>query len=40
MAEVEARKQEDELLADARLVDPAATDEALVEAAKLGDHLV
>jgi RNA polymerase sigma-70 factor, ECF subfamily len=39
MAEVEARKREDELLADARLVDPAATDESLVEAAKLGDHL-
>jgi RNA polymerase sigma-70 factor, ECF subfamily len=38
MAEVDSRKQQDELLANAKLVDPAATDEALVAAAKLGDH--
>jgi RNA polymerase sigma-70 factor, ECF subfamily len=35
MAEVDSRKQKDELLANAKLVDP---DEALVAAAKLGDH--
>jgi RNA polymerase sigma-70 factor (ECF subfamily) len=38
MAEVDSRKQQDEFLANAKLVDPAATDEALVAAAKLGDH--
>jgi RNA polymerase sigma-70 factor, ECF subfamily len=38
MAEIDSRKQQDELLANAKLVDPAATDEALVAAAKLGDH--
>jgi RNA polymerase sigma-70 factor, ECF subfamily len=37
MAEVDSQKQPDELLANAKLVDPAATDEALVAAAKLGD---
>ena len=37
MAEVDSRKQQDELLANAKLVD-AAHDEALVAAAKLGDH--
>jgi RNA polymerase sigma-70 factor (ECF subfamily) len=35
MAEVDSRKQEDELLANAKLVDP---DEALVPATKFGDH--
>jgi RNA polymerase sigma-70 factor, ECF subfamily len=39
MAEAEPRKQQGELLAGARLVDPAATDEALVQAAKLGNQL-
>jgi RNA polymerase sigma-70 factor (ECF subfamily) len=38
MAEVDSRKQQDEFLANAQLVDPAATDEALVAAAKSGDH--
>lgn len=38
MAEVDSRKQQDELPANARSVDPAATDETLVAAAKLGDH--
>jgi RNA polymerase sigma-70 factor (ECF subfamily) len=38
MAEVDLRMQHDELLADAQLVDPAATDEALVAAAKSGDQ--
>ena len=38
MADVDSRKQQDEFLANAQLVDPAATDEALVAAAKLGDH--
>jgi RNA polymerase sigma-70 factor (ECF subfamily) len=38
MAELDSRKQQDRLLANAKLVDPAATDEALVAAAKLGDH--
>jgi hypothetical protein len=35
-ADVDSRKQQDELLAKTELVDPAATDEALVAAAKLG----
>ncbi|HEX3941135.1 MAG TPA: sigma-70 family RNA polymerase sigma factor [Acidobacteriaceae bacterium] len=38
MAEADSRKQQDQLLANVKLVDPAATDEALVAAAKLGDH--
>jgi RNA polymerase sigma-70 factor, ECF subfamily len=38
MAEVDSQKQQDELLANAELADHAATDEALVAAAKLGDH--
>jgi RNA polymerase sigma-70 factor (ECF subfamily) len=38
MAEVDSRKQQDELPANAKLVDPAATDEALVAAAKSGDQ--
>ena len=38
MAEVDSRKQQDEFLANAQLVGPAAMDEALVAAAKLGDH--
>src|SRR5277367_148384 len=38
MAELDSRKQQDPLLVNAILVDPAATDEALVAAAKLGDH--
>ncbi|HET6217208.1 MAG TPA: sigma-70 family RNA polymerase sigma factor [Acidobacteriaceae bacterium] len=38
MAEVDSQKQQDQLLANAKLVDPATTDEALVAAAKLGDH--
>ena len=38
MAEVDSSKQQDELLANTQLVDPAATDEALVSAAKSGDH--
>jgi RNA polymerase sigma-70 factor, ECF subfamily len=38
MAEVDLQMQHDELLADAQLVDPAATDEALVAAAKSGDQ--
>jgi RNA polymerase sigma-70 factor (ECF subfamily) len=37
-ADVDSRKQQDELLAKTELVDPAATDEALVAAAKLGDR--
>jgi RNA polymerase sigma-70 factor, ECF subfamily len=35
MVEVDSRRQQDELLANAKLVDP---DEALVAAVKLGDH--
>ena len=38
MEEVGSLKQQDELLANAKLVDAAATDEALVAAAKLGDQ--
>jgi RNA polymerase sigma-70 factor, ECF subfamily len=38
MAEVDSRTQQGEFLANAKLVDPAATDEALVAAAKLGAH--
>src|SRR5271156_6792216 len=38
MAEVYSLKQQDGLLANAELVDPAATDETLVAAAKSGDH--
>jgi RNA polymerase sigma-70 factor, ECF subfamily len=38
MAEVDLQRQQDELLANAKLVDPAATDAVLVAAAKLGDH--
>jgi RNA polymerase sigma-70 factor, ECF subfamily len=38
MAEMDSGKQQDDLLPNAKLVDPAATDEALVAAAKLGDH--
>ena len=36
MAEVDSRKQQDEFLSNAKLVDSA--DEALVAAAKSGDH--
>ncbi len=39
MAEVDSGKQQDDLLPNAKLVDPAATDEVLVAAAKLGNHL-
>jgi DNA-directed RNA polymerase specialized sigma24 family protein len=38
MAEVDSQRQQDELLANIKLVDPAATDEVLVAAAKLGNH--
>jgi RNA polymerase sigma-70 factor, ECF subfamily len=38
MAEADSLRQRDELLANIKLVDPAATDEVLVAAAKLGDH--
>jgi RNA polymerase sigma-70 factor (ECF subfamily) len=38
MAEVDLQRQQDELLANVTLVDPAATDAVLVAAAKLGDH--
>ena len=38
MAEKDSRNQRDELLANVKLADPVATDEALVAAAKLGDH--
>src|SRR5271168_5185479 len=38
MADVDSRKQQDELLANIKLVDPAATDETLVAAAKSGDR--
>jgi RNA polymerase sigma-70 factor (ECF subfamily) len=38
MEEVHSRKEQDGLLANARLVHPAATDEALVAAAKSGDQ--
>ena len=38
MAEMDSGKHQDDLLPNAKLVDPAATDEALVAAAKLGDH--
>jgi RNA polymerase sigma-70 factor, ECF subfamily len=38
MEEVDSLKHQDKLLANGKLVDPAATDEALVEAAKLGDQ--
>ena len=38
MAEVDSRKQQEEFLSNAQLVVPAATDEALVAAAKLGDQ--
>jgi RNA polymerase sigma-70 factor, ECF subfamily len=38
MAENDSPNQQDELLANVKLADPAATDEALVAAAKLGDH--
>jgi RNA polymerase sigma-70 factor (ECF subfamily) len=38
MADVDSRKQQDELLANVKLVDPAATDETLVAAAKSGDR--
>jgi RNA polymerase sigma-70 factor (ECF subfamily) len=37
MAEVDSQKQPDKLLANAKLADPGATDEALVAAAKSGD---
>ena len=39
MADVDSRKQQDELLANLKLVDHAATDAVLVAAAKLGDQL-
>jgi RNA polymerase sigma-70 factor (ECF subfamily) len=38
MEEKDSRNQQDELLANVRVADPSATDEALVAAAKLGDH--
>ena len=38
MADVDSQKQQDELLANAKLVDPAPTDETLVAAAKSGDR--
>jgi RNA polymerase sigma-70 factor (ECF subfamily) len=38
MAEVDLQRQQDELLANVTLVDPAATDAVLVAAAKSGDH--
>jgi RNA polymerase sigma-70 factor (ECF subfamily) len=38
MAEVDLQGQQGELLANEKLVDPAATDAVLVAAAKLGDH--
>ena len=38
MAEVDSQRQQDELLANIKLVDPAVTDEVLVAAAKLGNH--
>lgn len=38
MAEVDSQRQQDELLSNIKLVDPAATDEVLVAAAKLGNH--
>jgi RNA polymerase sigma-70 factor, ECF subfamily len=38
MAEMDSGKQQDDLLPNAKLVDPAATDEVLVAAAKLGDQ--
>ncbi|MGB8535272.1 MAG: sigma-70 family RNA polymerase sigma factor [Acidobacteriaceae bacterium] len=38
MADVDSRKQQNELLANVKLVDPAATDETLVAAAKSGDR--
>jgi RNA polymerase sigma-70 factor (ECF subfamily) len=40
MAEVDLQGQQGELLANEKLVDPAATDAVLVAAAKLGDHSV
>ena len=38
MAQVNSQRQQDELLVSMKLVAPAATDEVLVAAAKLGDH--
>jgi hypothetical protein len=38
MAELDSQRQQDELLATVKSVAPAATDEVLVAAAKLGDH--
>jgi RNA polymerase sigma-70 factor, ECF subfamily len=38
MVEKDSRNQQDELLANVKLADPAATDETLVAVAKLGDH--
>jgi RNA polymerase sigma-70 factor (ECF subfamily) len=38
MGERDSRSQHDELLAEAKPVDPGATDETLVAAAKSGDH--
>jgi RNA polymerase sigma-70 factor (ECF subfamily) len=38
MAEVDLQRQQGELLAKVKVVDPAATDAVLVAAAKLGDH--
>ena len=38
MAEKDSRSGRDELLANVKLSDPVATDDALVAAAKLGDH--
>jgi RNA polymerase sigma-70 factor (ECF subfamily) len=38
MAEMDSGKQQDDLLPNAKLVDPAASDEVLVAAAKLGDQ--
>jgi RNA polymerase sigma-70 factor (ECF subfamily) len=38
MAEVDLQRQQGELLAKVKLVDPTATDAVLVAAAKLGDH--
>jgi RNA polymerase sigma-70 factor (ECF subfamily) len=38
MAETDSRNQQDEFLANVKLANPAATDEALVAAAKIGDH--
>jgi RNA polymerase sigma-70 factor, ECF subfamily len=39
MTEVDSQRQEDELLTNVKAVAPAASDEVLVAAAKLGDRL-